>query len=91
MRVERPVKDNISPKPPVTQVPQKPTDGEPTAKQNSLPTPTQQSKHIRLSALIPLNHWVELIVYFLNTIQIFILIILYLEKLQESTSALCII
>ncbi|XP_042281024.1 protein LYRIC-like [Thunnus maccoyii] len=43
-RVERPVKDNISQKPPVTQVPQKPTDGEPTAKQNNLPAPTQQKK-----------------------------------------------
>ncbi|XP_040901135.1 protein LYRIC-like [Toxotes jaculatrix] len=43
-RVERPVKDNISPKPPVTQVPQKSTDGEPTAKQNSLPAPSQQKK-----------------------------------------------
>ncbi|XP_071325346.1 protein LYRIC-like isoform X2 [Trachinotus anak] len=43
-RVEGPVKDNISPKPPATQVPQKPTDGEPTAKQNSLPAPVQQKK-----------------------------------------------
>ncbi|XP_035020298.1 protein LYRIC isoform X2 [Hippoglossus stenolepis] len=43
-RVERPVKDKISPKPPVTQVPQKPTDGETTAKQNSLPAPAQQKK-----------------------------------------------
>lgn len=43
-RVEQPVKDNISQKPPVTQVPQKPTDGEPTAKQNSLSAPTQQKK-----------------------------------------------
>ncbi|KAM7382442.1 hypothetical protein PAMP_002170 [Pampus punctatissimus] len=43
-KVERPVKDNISQKPPVTQVPQKPTDGEPTAKQNNLPAPTQQKK-----------------------------------------------
>lgn len=38
------VKDNISQKPPVTQVPQKPTDGEPTAKQNNLPAPTQHKK-----------------------------------------------
>ncbi|KAG7237305.1 hypothetical protein INR49_032488 [Caranx melampygus] len=44
VRVERPVKDNISSKPPVTQVPQKPADGEPTAKQNSLPAPVQQSE-----------------------------------------------
>lgn len=43
-RVEQPVKDNISQKPPVTQVPQKPTDGEPTAKQNNLSAPTQQKK-----------------------------------------------
>lgn len=45
-RVEQPVKDNISQKPPVTQVPQKPTDGEPTAKQNNLSAPTQQSKQV---------------------------------------------
>lgn len=44
--MEQPVKDNISQKPPVTQVPQKTTDGEPTAKQNNLSAPTQQSKHI---------------------------------------------
>ncbi|XP_051261193.1 protein LYRIC isoform X4 [Dicentrarchus labrax] len=43
-RVEQPVKDNISQKPPVTQVPQKPTDGEPTAKQNNISAPTQQKK-----------------------------------------------
>ncbi|XP_074510684.1 protein LYRIC-like isoform X1 [Sebastes fasciatus] len=43
-RVEKPVKDNISQKPPVTQVPQKPTDGEPTAKQSNLSAPTQQKK-----------------------------------------------
>ncbi|KAM9309909.1 protein LYRIC-like isoform 2-T3 [Pholidichthys leucotaenia] len=43
-RVERPVKDNISQKPPVTQVPQKPIDGEPTAKQNNLPAPVQNKK-----------------------------------------------
>lgn len=43
-RVEQPVKDNISQKPPVTQVPQKPTDGEPTAKQNNVSAPTQQKK-----------------------------------------------
>ncbi|KAM4633542.1 protein LYRIC-like isoform 2-T2 [Polymixia lowei] len=41
-RAERPVKENISLKPPVTQVPQKPTDGEPAAKQNSLPAPQQK-------------------------------------------------
>ncbi|KAM6936207.1 protein LYRIC-like isoform 2-T2 [Lycodopsis pacificus] len=44
VRVEQPVKDNISQKPPLTQVPQKPTDGEPTAKQNNLSAPTQQKK-----------------------------------------------
>ncbi|KAM4580967.1 protein LYRIC-like isoform 2-T2 [Odontesthes bonariensis] len=43
-RGERPVKETISQKPPVTQVPQKSTDGEPTAKQNNLPAPTQQKK-----------------------------------------------
>lgn len=43
-RVEQQVKDNISQKPPVTQVPQKPTDGELTAKQNNLSAPTQQKK-----------------------------------------------
>lgn len=43
-RAERPVKDNKSQKPPVTQVPQKPTDGEPTAKQNNHPAPAQQKK-----------------------------------------------
>lgn len=43
-RVERPVKDNKSQKPPVTQVPQKPADGEPTAKQNNHPAPAQQKK-----------------------------------------------
>nr|XP_020467333.1 protein LYRIC-like [Monopterus albus] len=43
-RVEQPVKDNTSQKPPVTQVPPKPTEGEPTAKQTSLPAPTQQKK-----------------------------------------------
>ncbi|XP_051813135.1 protein LYRIC-like isoform X2 [Acanthochromis polyacanthus] len=43
-RVERPVKDNKSQKPPVTQVPQKSTDGEPTAKQNNHPAPAQQKK-----------------------------------------------
>ncbi|XP_016526135.1 protein LYRIC isoform X3 [Poecilia formosa] len=42
-RGDRPVKDTISQKPPVTQVPQKPTDGDPAAKQNNLPAPTQQS------------------------------------------------
>ncbi|XP_059195715.1 protein LYRIC-like isoform X2 [Centropristis striata] len=44
IRVEQPVKDNISQKPPVTQVPQKPTEGEPTAKQNNLSASTQQKK-----------------------------------------------
>ncbi|XP_030606773.1 protein LYRIC-like [Archocentrus centrarchus] len=44
VRAERPVKDNISQKPPVTQVPLKPNEGEPTAKQNNLPAPTQQKK-----------------------------------------------
>nr|XP_046256020.1 protein LYRIC-like isoform X2 [Scatophagus argus] len=43
-RVEQQVKDNISQKPPVTQVPQKPSDGEPTAKQNNLSAPVQQKK-----------------------------------------------
>ncbi|XP_021177150.2 protein LYRIC isoform X1 [Fundulus heteroclitus] len=43
-RGDRPVKDSISQKPPVTQVPQKPTEGEPAAKQNNLPAPTQQKK-----------------------------------------------
>ncbi|XP_026149898.1 protein LYRIC-like isoform X2 [Mastacembelus armatus] len=43
-RVERSVRDITPQKPPVTQVPQKPTDGEPTAKQNTLPAPTQQKK-----------------------------------------------
>ncbi|XP_056142219.1 protein LYRIC-like isoform X2 [Lampris incognitus] len=43
-RVERSVKDNASPKLPVTQVPQKPADGEPAAKQNNLPAPIQQKK-----------------------------------------------
>lgn len=38
------MKDNISQKPPVTQVPQKPTEAEPTAKQNSVSAPTQQSR-----------------------------------------------
>lgn len=41
-KVERPMKDNnTSPKPTITQVP---TDGEPTAKQNSLPAPAPQKK-----------------------------------------------
>jgi len=39
-RVERPVKENASQKPPVTPVPQK----EPTAKQNDIAAPTQQKK-----------------------------------------------
>ncbi|XP_029307890.1 protein LYRIC-like isoform X2 [Cottoperca gobio] len=43
-RVVQPVKDNISQKPPVTQVPQKPTDEEPPAKQSNLSAPTQQKK-----------------------------------------------
>ncbi|XP_021177152.2 protein LYRIC isoform X4 [Fundulus heteroclitus] len=46
-RGDRPVKDSISQKPPVTQVPQKPTEGEPAAKQNNLPAPTQQKKKPR--------------------------------------------
>ncbi|AWO97094.1 putative protein LYRIC-like isoform 2 [Scophthalmus maximus] len=42
VKVERPMKDNnTSPKPTITQVP---TDGEPTAKQNSLPAPAPQKK-----------------------------------------------
>uniref|UniRef100_H2LCM4 Metadherin n=1 Tax=Oryzias latipes TaxID=8090 RepID=H2LCM4_ORYLA len=40
-RGERSVKDAP---PPITQVPQKSTEGEPTAKQNNLPTPTLQKK-----------------------------------------------
>lgn len=44
VKLERPMKDNISQKPPVTQVPLKPTDGETTAKQNNPPAPTQQKK-----------------------------------------------
>ncbi|XP_030250248.1 protein LYRIC-like isoform X3 [Sparus aurata] len=52
-RVEQPVKDNISQKPPVTQVPQKPTDGEPTAKQNNLSAPTQQKKPEEIQAPKP--------------------------------------
>ncbi|XP_053737660.1 protein LYRIC-like isoform X5 [Synchiropus splendidus] len=43
-KAERPVKEHISQKPAVTQVPQKPTDGEPTAKQNNCPAPVQQKK-----------------------------------------------
>uniref|UniRef100_A0A1A7Y9E7 Metadherin b n=1 Tax=Iconisemion striatum TaxID=60296 RepID=A0A1A7Y9E7_9TELE len=43
-RGERQVKDIIPQKPSVTQVPQKPTDGEPTAKQNNFPAPTAQKK-----------------------------------------------
>lgn len=38
------MKDNISQKPPVTQVPQKPAEAEPTAKQSSVSAPTQQSQ-----------------------------------------------
>ena len=49
-RVERPTKETISQKTPVTQVPQKPSEAEPTAKQNHLPAPTQQSK---LSSVLP--------------------------------------
>ncbi|XP_043972273.1 protein LYRIC-like isoform X2 [Gambusia affinis] len=41
-RGDRPLKGTISQNPPVTQVPQKPTDGEPAAKQNNLPAPTEQ-------------------------------------------------
>uniref|UniRef100_A0A3Q0R429 Metadherin a n=1 Tax=Amphilophus citrinellus TaxID=61819 RepID=A0A3Q0R429_AMPCI len=44
LSVKQRVKDNISQKPPVTQVPLKPNEGEPTAKQNNLPAPTQQKK-----------------------------------------------
>ncbi|XP_034029723.1 protein LYRIC-like isoform X2 [Thalassophryne amazonica] len=44
VKVERSVKDNISQKPPITQVPQKTSDGESTAKQTGLPAPTQQKK-----------------------------------------------
>lgn len=40
------MKDNISQKPPVTQVPQKPNEAEPTAKQNSVSAPTQQSQRL---------------------------------------------
>uniref|UniRef100_A0A1A8GJD0 Metadherin b n=1 Tax=Nothobranchius korthausae TaxID=1143690 RepID=A0A1A8GJD0_9TELE len=43
-RGQRQVKDTIPQKPPVTQVPPKPTDGEPTAKQNNFPAPTVQKK-----------------------------------------------
>ncbi|XP_061571738.1 protein LYRIC-like isoform X1 [Cololabis saira] len=43
-RGERTAKDVITQKPPVTQVPQKPTEGDPTAKQNNLPAPPQQKK-----------------------------------------------
>ncbi|KAL6108769.1 mtdh [Pungitius sinensis] len=41
-RVAQPVKVNTSQKPPITQVPPKPTEGETTAKQNNLSAPTQQ-------------------------------------------------
>lgn len=41
-RKEQPVKEKVSQKAPLTQVPQKPTEGEPAAKQNSPPAPTQQ-------------------------------------------------
>ncbi|KAJ4930813.1 hypothetical protein JOQ06_025118 [Pogonophryne albipinna] len=44
VRVEQPVKEHISQKPPVTQVPPKPTEGETTAKQKGLSAPTQQNK-----------------------------------------------
>lgn len=44
VRGDRPVKEVVSQKPAVTQVPQKSADGEPTAKQNNLPAPTQQKK-----------------------------------------------
>ncbi|CAL8247954.1 unnamed protein product [Lota lota] len=43
-RVERPMKETVSQKTPVTQVPQKPSEAEPTAKQNHLPAPAQQKK-----------------------------------------------
>lgn len=42
------MKDNISQKPHVTQVPQKPTEAEATAKQNSVSAPTQQSQRLFL-------------------------------------------
>lgn len=40
------MKKNASQKAPVTQVPQKPTEGEPAAKQKSPPAPTQQSERL---------------------------------------------
>ncbi|XP_038123218.1 protein LYRIC-like isoform X2 [Cyprinodon tularosa] len=46
-RADRPVKDVLPQKPPVTQVPQKPVDGEPAAKQSNPPAPTQQKKSPR--------------------------------------------
>ncbi|CAG6016041.1 unnamed protein product [Menidia menidia] len=46
---ERPVKEAVSQKLPVTQVPHKSADGEPTAKQNNLPAPVQQSKNITVT------------------------------------------
>ncbi|KAF0044973.1 hypothetical protein F2P81_001502 [Scophthalmus maximus] len=60
-KVERPMKDNnTSPKPTITQVP---TDGEPTAKQNSLPAPAPQSKNITLSAVTPKASCREILQY----------------------------
>uniref|UniRef100_A0A665TTU0 Protein LYRIC-like n=1 Tax=Echeneis naucrates TaxID=173247 RepID=A0A665TTU0_ECHNA len=52
-RAEQPVKENVPPKPPVTQVPQKLTDGEPAAKQTSLPAPVQQKKPEEIQAPKP--------------------------------------
>ncbi|KAI3361482.1 hypothetical protein L3Q82_013630 [Scortum barcoo] len=52
-RVE-PVKDNISQKPPVTQVPPKPTDGEPTAKQSNPSASLQQTDTMMIS---PWDRW----------------------------------
>uniref|UniRef100_A0A3B5M8Y3 Metadherin b n=1 Tax=Xiphophorus couchianus TaxID=32473 RepID=A0A3B5M8Y3_9TELE len=51
-RGDRPVKNTISQNPPVTQVPQKPTDGEPAYKQNNLPAPTEQSKNVALGPML---------------------------------------
>uniref|UniRef100_A0A3P9HUV3 Metadherin a n=1 Tax=Oryzias latipes TaxID=8090 RepID=A0A3P9HUV3_ORYLA len=43
--------------PPITQVPQKSTEGEPTAKQNNLPTPTPQSKQHLHILLVGVSVW----------------------------------
>uniref|UniRef100_A0A3P9JVC3 Metadherin a n=1 Tax=Oryzias latipes TaxID=8090 RepID=A0A3P9JVC3_ORYLA len=53
-RGERSVKDAP---PPITQVPQKSTEGEPTAKQNNLPTPTLQSKQHLHILLVGVSVW----------------------------------